>query len=110
MRRPNSAYWGRTAWLVARRRAARALPVVISHSQAASSAHCICHVHGSEEGFMLSRVDRERLAKLLGMLGSDHSGERDNAALAIERGLSRAELLQIHPLGFTVVNSRVLYR
>jgi hypothetical protein len=33
----------------------------------------------------LTRTDRERLAKLLGMLGSQHAGERDNAALAIER-------------------------
>jgi hypothetical protein len=37
------------------------------------------------ERLMLSRTDRERLAKLLGILGSDHVGERDNAALAIER-------------------------
>jgi hypothetical protein len=33
----------------------------------------------------LMKADRERLAKLLGMLGSEHAGERDNAALAIER-------------------------
>jgi hypothetical protein len=55
----------------------------------------------------LSRTDRKRLAKLLGMLGSDHAGERDNAALAIERmrrelGLSWAELLRAPRLGFTV--------
>jgi hypothetical protein len=31
------------------------------------------------------KADRERPAKLLGMLGSEHAGERDNAALAIER-------------------------
>jgi hypothetical protein len=46
----------------------------------------------------LMKADRERLAKLLGMLGSDHAGERGNAALAIERlrrerGLSWDEVL-----------------
>jgi hypothetical protein len=55
----------------------------------------------------LSRADRERLAKLLAMLGSDHAGERDNAALAIERmrrelGLSWDDLLRAPRLGFTV--------
>jgi len=33
------------------------------------------------EASMLSRKDRTRLVNLLGMLGSEHAGERDNAAL-----------------------------
>jgi hypothetical protein len=33
----------------------------------------------------LSPPDRERLAKLLGMLGSEHQGERDAAGLAAHR-------------------------
>jgi hypothetical protein len=33
----------------------------------------------------LAASDRERLARLLGMLGSDHPGERDNAARAAHR-------------------------
>jgi hypothetical protein len=33
----------------------------------------------------LAISDRERLARLLGMLGSDHQGERDNAARAAHR-------------------------
>ena len=33
----------------------------------------------------LAASDRERLARLLGMLGSDHAGERDNAARAAHR-------------------------
>jgi hypothetical protein len=34
---------------------------------------------------ILSNPERERLAKLLGMLGSDHAGERDAAGLAAHR-------------------------
>ncbi len=34
---------------------------------------------------MLASADRPRLAKLLGMLGSDHAGERDAAGLAAHR-------------------------
>lgn len=34
---------------------------------------------------VLPQVDRTRLAKLLGLLGSDHPGERDNAAIAAAR-------------------------
>lgn len=33
----------------------------------------------------LAASDRDRLARLLGMLGSDHLGERDNAARAAHR-------------------------
>jgi hypothetical protein len=33
--------------------------------------------------------DRDRLAKLLGLLGSDHAGERDAAALAAHRFLQQ---------------------
>lgn len=55
----------------------------------------------------LSKADRDRLVKLLGMLGSDHAGERDNAALAIERlrrelGLSSEDILRAPRLCFTV--------
>jgi hypothetical protein len=44
-------------------------------------------------------TDRQRLAKLLGMLGSDHPGERDAAALAAHRfiqsrGLTWQDVLQ----------------
>jgi hypothetical protein len=42
-----------------------------------------------------ARADRDRLAKLLGMLGSEHADERDNGALAIER--PRRELGAISP-------------
>lgn len=43
-------------------------------------------------------LDRQRLAALLGMLGSDHAGERDNAAraahkLARSSGLTWGEIL-----------------
>jgi hypothetical protein len=46
----------------------------------------------------LSNPDRERLAKLLGLLGSDHQGERDAAGLAahrlvVERGLVWADVV-----------------
>jgi hypothetical protein len=34
---------------------------------------------------MLSNPEREKLAKLLGLLGSDHPGERDAAGLAAHR-------------------------
>ena len=33
----------------------------------------------------LTKIERQRLAKLLGMLGSAHAGERDAAALAAHR-------------------------
>jgi hypothetical protein len=47
---------------------------------------------------MISTVDRLRLAALLGMLGSSHVGERENAAQLVEqfrrqRGLNWADLL-----------------
>ena len=44
MRRPRPAYWLRTAARVARRMAARALPVVTSDSQAAGGAICAFEV------------------------------------------------------------------
>ena len=52
------------------------------------------------EASMLSRSDRTRLVKLLGMLGSDQAGERDAAAPSIERlrkerGLSWAEIFGV---------------
>jgi hypothetical protein len=40
----------------------------------------------------LSAPDRTKLGKLLGMLGSDHAGERDAAALAAHRMVVRAGL------------------
>jgi hypothetical protein len=40
----------------------------------------------------LSAASRTRLAKLLGMLGSDHSGERDSAGLAAHRLVQQAGL------------------
>jgi hypothetical protein len=45
----------------------------------------------------ISPVDRLRLAAMLGMLGSSHTGERDNAARAVEqfrqqRGLNWTDL------------------
>src|SRR5271166_1665304 len=47
---------------------------------------------------MISSVDRLRLAALLGMLGSNHVGERENAAQLVERfrrqrGFDWADLL-----------------
>ena len=50
----------------------------------------------------LSAVDRKRLASLLGMLGSDAAGERDNAARLAEQfrrehGLSWTDLLTPMP-------------
>ena len=44
MRRPSPAYWLRTAARVARRMAARALPVVTSDSHAAGGAFCAFEV------------------------------------------------------------------
>jgi hypothetical protein len=50
----------------------------------------------------LSPADRARLTKLLGMLGSDHPGERDNAGVAAHRliqskGLAWADILATAP-------------
>ena len=51
----------------------------------------------------LAASDRVHLAKLLGMLGSDHLGERDNAARAAHR------LVQQHGITwFDVVVTRLL--
>ena len=36
-------------------------------------------------GLALTEAARDRLSKLLGMLGSDHAGERDNAGVAANR-------------------------
>jgi hypothetical protein len=52
------------------------------------------------EASLMSRRDRKKLVKLLAMLGSDHAGERDNAARAIERlrrerGLSWAKIFGV---------------
>jgi hypothetical protein len=52
----------------------------------------------------ISAIDRIRLESMLGMLGSDHVGERDNAAKLIEqflrrRGLTWPEVLGSHPAG-----------
>ncbi len=51
---------------------------------------------------MISTVDRLRLAALLGMLGSSHAGERENAARLVEqfrrqRGLNWSDLLALQP-------------
>jgi hypothetical protein len=40
----------------------------------------------------MSALDRDRLAKLLGMLGSDHDGEVVNAARAADRLVRRSGL------------------
>jgi len=40
----------------------------------------------------LTEAARDRLSKLLGMLGSDHAGERDNAAVAANRIVQDAGL------------------
>ena len=50
----------------------------------------------------LAASDRERLARLLGMLGSDHAGERDNAARAAHRlvqqhGITWYDVVVTHP-------------
>jgi hypothetical protein len=50
----------------------------------------------------LEVADRERLARLLGMLGSDHAGERDNAARAAHRlvqqhGITWYDVVVTHP-------------
>ena len=50
----------------------------------------------------LGRADREKLAKLLGLLSSDQAGERDAAGLAAQRllkqrGISWAEVLIHQP-------------
>jgi hypothetical protein len=45
----------------------------------------------------LAKVDRKKLAKLLGMLGSDHAGERDAA------GLAAARLVQQHGITWQAV-------
>jgi hypothetical protein len=41
--------------------------------------------HQRTQAMLSFVIDRERLARLLGMLGSDHLGERDNAARAAHR-------------------------
>jgi hypothetical protein len=62
-------------------------------SKDAGHAYTSIHHRGCAPHLALRRVamttlaasDRERLARLLGMLGSDHAGERDNAARAAHR-------------------------
>ena len=54
----------------------------------------------------LSAAERHRLARILGMLGSDHQGERDNAARQAEifrrkHQLTWAELLALPPVDVT---------
>ena len=49
----------------------------------------------------LASADRAKLAKFLGLLGSNHAGERDAAGLAADRlvrsrGLTWAEVLEQH--------------
>jgi hypothetical protein len=51
------------------------------------------------EAAMLSRADRARLVKLMGMLGSNQAGERDAAALTIERLRRERELSWAEILG-----------
>jgi hypothetical protein len=51
----------------------------------------------------LSAADRSKLSKLLGLLGSHHAGERDNAGTAAHRliqskGLSWPEVLAAKPI------------
>jgi hypothetical protein len=49
---------------------------------------------------VLAPTDRQRLAKLLGMLGSDYAGERDAAGLAAHRFIRERDLSWddvIHP-------------
>ena len=53
-------------------------------------------------------AERERLARILGMLGSEHAGERASAALQAEafrkkHGLTWAELLALPPVEVVVV-------
>lgn len=48
---------------------------------------------------VLAKVDRVRLAKLLGLLGSSHPGERDNAGVAAHklvqsRGMTWPEVME----------------
>ena len=50
----------------------------------------------------MTDAERQRLAAILGMLGSDHAGERDSAARQAEafrkkHGLTWAELLALSP-------------
>ena len=52
----------------------------------------------------ISAIDRIRLESMLGMLGSNHVGERDNAAKLIEqflrrRGLTWPDVLARHAVG-----------
>ena len=54
MRRPSSAYWERTAARVARRIAARALPVTTIDSQAAGGAGCAFEVRISTSSPLVS--------------------------------------------------------
>lgn len=51
---------------------------------------------------MINDIERQRLAAILGMLGSEHAGERAAAALQAEafrkkHGLTWAELLALRP-------------
>lgn len=54
----------------------------------------------TDGGSMLSDAERKRIVAILGMLGSDHAGERDNAAQQAEafrrkHGLTWAELIAL---------------
>jgi hypothetical protein len=60
---------------------------------------------------MISTVDRLRLAALLGMLGSAHVGERENAAQLVEqfrrqRGLNWSDLLGRQPANTSGTDGR----
>jgi hypothetical protein len=58
----------------------------------------------SQRNADLPAASRTKLAKLLGMLGSDHAGERDAAALAVRRlikqsGVTWSQILTSQPVG-----------
>ncbi len=55
----------------------------------------------------ISATDRERLAKLLGMLGSDHDGERAAAALAAAKFVRKLGLTWPDVVGLKIVEQRL---
>ena len=55
----------------------------------------------------LAASDCERLARLLGMLGSDHAGERDNAGRAAHRMVQQHGITQAVAISAPVLQAAI---
>jgi hypothetical protein len=58
----------------------------------AKASRARAHVQTTKHQRKLNREQRETLVKSLGMLGSNHPGERDAAALAVEKQRTKLDM------------------